>query len=276
MLCRQISRQVSSILQGFSHSWTPILLGTTQHQPLHQYHKPAAGEQLLRRQKMKRLIMTSNNPQEEKPWDPQISASSSLTSGEFSVFDPEDATKINLRPCCSTDCATLLKYIRASAELEGYLEHVTITEEELIEDGFGEHPFYKCAIAEAFSGKDDESCIVGYAVYCYAFCLWKGRSLIWEDMFVHPHYRALGIGSMLLHEVTKIAYNHGCHQVSGYVDASNASLQTWYERLGFQNFTKDFGYHMYSGSGPRLEKFIKNSNPQSKCVSRGLKVESSL
>jgi len=53
-----------------------------------------------------------------------------------------------IRPATIHDSALLRTMIRELAEFEHELDLVTITEEDLARDGFGEHPRFRASIAE--------------------------------------------------------------------------------------------------------------------------------
>jgi GNAT superfamily N-acetyltransferase len=82
--------------------------------------------------------------------------------------------------------------IRELAEFERQLELVTIREEDLARDGFGENPRFRALIAEW------EGHAAGYAVFFGYYSTWAGRGLFLEDLFVREAFRKRGIGTALL------------------------------------------------------------------------------
>ncbi|XP_072172445.1 diamine acetyltransferase 1-like [Diadema setosum] len=198
-----------------------------------------------------------------------------IRSADSNVLAPDLATNVTLRSARPEDCADILRLIHDFAELEDSLDQVELTEEGLIRDGFGEMPFYRCVVAEA-QGSCDVTSVVAYAMYNFCYCAWKGRMLMWEDIYVHETYRGFGFGALILHQVTKHAYELGCRRISGYVDDNDAKLRRWYQSYGFIDFTRQHDYHIYSLSDNALEKFVTNLNPFTKPKAMGLQVESSI
>ena len=85
---------------------------------------------------------------------------------------------LHIRPANLNDTALLRTMIRELAEYECELEWVTIREEDLARDGFGENPRFRALIAE-WNGQP-----AGYAVIFHYFSTWVGRGLFLEDLFV--------------------------------------------------------------------------------------------
>lgn len=97
------------------------------------------------------------------------------------------------------DVADLLRLINQLADYEKALHEVEITEEQLLEDGFGENPIYELIVAEL------DQKVVGIALYYYKYSTWKGKCLYLEDFVVDEAFRKHGIGSKLFKAVRAVA-----------------------------------------------------------------------
>jgi len=114
---------------------------------------------------------------------------------------------LRIRPATLPDVAPLRSMIRELAEYERKLEFVTIREEDLARDGFGENPRFRALIAEW----DEQA--AGYAFFFGSYSTWAGRGLFLEDLFVREPYRGRGIGKALLAAVARISVDEGCYGI---------------------------------------------------------------
>lgn len=120
----------------------------------------------------------------------------------------------------------VLNFIRKLAEYEKLAHEVAITEAALHDALFGKNPIAEALVA--FAGAEP----AGYALYFQTFSTFRGRSGIYlEDLFVEPEHRRLGIGTTLLAEVAKIAYERG-GQLNWSVLKWNQPAIDFYKRLG--------------------------------------------
>ena len=133
---------------------------------------------------------------------------------------------IRIRPATVHDAALLRTMIRELAEYEHELQLVTIREEDLVRDGFGEHPRFRALVGE-WEGKP-----AGYALFFDYFSTWVGRGLFLEDLFVREKFRRQGIGRALLAEVARIAVNEHCYGIHWEVLDWNEKAIALYKALG--------------------------------------------
>jgi GNAT superfamily N-acetyltransferase len=133
---------------------------------------------------------------------------------------------LHIRPANFHDAALLRIMIRELAEFESELEWVTIREEDLARDGFGENPRFRAVIAE-WSAQP-----AGYALFFNYFSTWVGRGLFLEDLFVREKFRRQGIGTALLAEVARIAVEEHCYGIHWEVLDWNTKAIELYKALG--------------------------------------------
>jgi GNAT superfamily N-acetyltransferase len=133
---------------------------------------------------------------------------------------------LRLRPATINDIVLLSAMIRELAEYEHELDQVTITEEDLRRDGFGDNPRFRALIAE-WDGQP-----AGYAVFFGYYSTWIGRGLYLEDLFVREQFRGHGIGTALLAQVARIAIEDHCRAMHWEVLNWNTRAIDIYKALG--------------------------------------------
>jgi len=114
---------------------------------------------------------------------------------------------LRIRPATIHDPPLLCTMIRELAEFEHAHDQVTIRDEDLARDGFGEHPRFRALIAEW----DEQP--AGYAVFFPYYSTWAGRGLYLEDLFVREPFRGRGIGRALLAAVARNAVEEHCYGI---------------------------------------------------------------
>jgi len=133
---------------------------------------------------------------------------------------------LQIRPATIQDAALLRTMIRELAEYERELDLVTIREEDLARDGFGDNPRFRALIAE-WQGQ-----AAGYAVIFGYYSTWAGPGLFLEDLFVREAFRGRGIGKALLAAVARIAIDEKCYGIHWEVLDWNKSAIEFYKTLG--------------------------------------------
>jgi GNAT superfamily N-acetyltransferase len=134
---------------------------------------------------------------------------------------------LSIRPATAADASLILDFIRRLAEYEREPDAVVATEEDIIRDGFGPQPKYRCLIAE-WHGK-----AAGFAFFFYNYSTWLGKpGLYLEDLFVLPEMRGHGIGKALLRKLAQIAVAEGCYGMRWQVLEWNEPAIKFYDTLG--------------------------------------------
>ena len=107
--------------------------------------------------------------------------------------------EVKIRKGQKADLPSVLALIKELAEFEKAIDEVSVTLEELEEDGFGQHPYYWFIVAE-YKGE-----IIGLSFYFIRYSTWKGRFLFLEDFVVKEDFRGQGVGAQLFEETIRIA-----------------------------------------------------------------------
>jgi GNAT superfamily N-acetyltransferase len=134
---------------------------------------------------------------------------------------------LTIRAAIPTDIPLIQQFIRDLAEYERSPESAVATQQDLLRDGFGAEPKYRCVIAE-WEGKP-----AGFAFFFYNYSTWQGRpGLYLEDLFVKPVFRGKGIGKALLLHLAKVAVDENCGRFQWQVLDWNTPAIDFYKSLG--------------------------------------------
>ncbi len=133
---------------------------------------------------------------------------------------------ISIRKGLAADIPAALKLIRELAIYEKAEQELSVTEASMLEDGFGERPFYEFFVAEQEEGE-----VVGLALYFYTYSTWKGKVLYLEDLVVQESMRRQGIGKKLLDALVRQAQQIGAKRLSWQVLEWNDPAIKFYEKL---------------------------------------------
>jgi GNAT superfamily N-acetyltransferase len=134
---------------------------------------------------------------------------------------------LTIRQATRDDASLILEFIRGLAEYERAPNSVIATEADLIRDGFGANPKYRCVIAEW------DNRPAGFAFFFYNYSTWRGQpGLYLEDLFVLPEMRSKGIGKALLQHLAQIAVKENCYGIRWMVLEWNEPAIKFYEALG--------------------------------------------
>jgi GNAT superfamily N-acetyltransferase len=133
---------------------------------------------------------------------------------------------LQIRPASFHDASLLRTMIRELAEYEHQLDLVTIREEDLARDGFGDRPRFRALIAEW------DGFAAGYTLFFGYYSTWAGPGLFLEDLFVREAFRGRGIGAGLLAAVAQIAVEEHCYGIHWEVLDWNDKAIELYKALG--------------------------------------------
>jgi GNAT superfamily N-acetyltransferase len=145
---------------------------------------------------------------------------------------------MTIRPATPADIPEILAFIRELAEYEKEPQSAIATHDDILRDGFGTSPRFRCLIAEAPSTDNLQPATcnflpVGFALFFYNYSTWKGRAGIYlEDLFVRPAFRGKGIGKALLCSVAAIAVAEKCPRLEWAVLDWNTPAIDFYNSLG--------------------------------------------
>lgn len=157
---------------------------------------------------------------------------------------------MNIRSATPVDVPEILNLIKELALFENEPDAVKTTEEDLLRDGFGENPFFKCLVAEV-SGK-----VEAMALYYFCWSTWTGRpSMFLEDLYVRQSQRGSGLGLGLLKALAKDAVDKNCARFEWEVLDWNKGARDFYHQIGAHHMD---GWLVYRLDGDKLDQFAKS------------------
>lgn len=160
---------------------------------------------------------------------------------------------LSIRTATREDVPLMLEFIRALAAYERAPEQAVATPEDLLRDGFGADPKFRCDLAF----RDGEP--AGFCLYFFNYSTWQGRpGLYLEDLFVHPPMRGKGIGKALLVHLARVAVRENCGRFTWAVLDWNTPAQEFYESLGAKMLKE---WLMMRVEGDALRKLANTKTP---------------
>lgn len=114
--------------------------------------------------------------------------------------------------------------IKELAEYEKAPQEVTNTVDDMLRDGFGPNPVFRCLVAET-DGK-----VTGMAIYFVKYSTWKGKGIYLDDIVVTESMRRMGIGKLLFDAIVKDAKLIGAKQLHWQVLDWNIPAIEFYKK----------------------------------------------
>jgi ribosomal protein S18 acetylase RimI-like enzyme len=141
-------------------------------------------------------------------------------------------SEVIVRDARPDDIPQVHALIMELAEFEKAPDEMVLTEEQLLEDSFGENPILEIIVAE---GNNE---ILGAAMFYEKYSTWKGRAVHLEDFVVKASERRKGIGAMLFEEVMRIAKERDYARMDWQVLDWNETAISFYKKYGAELTTE--------------------------------------
>lgn len=135
-------------------------------------------------------------------------------------------TPIIVRKGEKSDLSQALNLVKELARYEHAPDEVELTLEEMEQDGFGPAPIFEFFVAE------ENSRVVGIALYYQKYSTWKGRCLFLEDIVVTESHRRAGIGKQLFDAVLAVAKEKKVRRLEWQVLDWNEPAIQFYKKYG--------------------------------------------
>eukprot|EP01080_Neovahlkampfia_damariscottae_P002964 gene2964-4974_t len=157
--------------------------------------------------------------------------------------------EFKVRKAVKEDIPHIMKLTKELAEYEKAPEEVTITEEDLLNDGFNpdKPTYFHCLLVE-FKEK-----VIGFSFYFFSYSTWKGKCLYLEDLYVQPEYRGKSIGTTLLAHLSKIASENKCKRMQWQAIDWNKPARDFYNTFSSE-LNEWITYRMEEN---QIQEFIK-------------------
>ncbi len=130
-----------------------------------------------------------------------------------------------------SDCADILKFIRALAKYEKLEQEVTATEQKLKNTLFGPKP-----AAEVIFLEESDGTKAAFALFFHNYSTFLAKPGVYlEDLFVIPKKRGKGYGKRLLSFLAKLSVERGCGRLEWWVLNWNKPALDFYKMLGAES-----------------------------------------
>jgi|TARA_E500000318_G_scaffold27588_2_gene27786 GNAT superfamily N-acetyltransferase len=159
---------------------------------------------------------------------------------------------IAIRRATREDVPQIYTLVRGLADYVKEAHLLKGTEEDLLRDGFGDQPRFKCLVAD-----DGTGTLLGTVIYSANYSTWVGRSTCYiDDFFVSDKARGKGLGRRLMAAVAAEALAEGHGRISLTVLDWNPAREA-YHSLGFEHEESSLRYTV---SGEALNRLAASAD----------------
>src|ERR1700761_1643987 len=138
---------------------------------------------------------------------------------------------LHIRDAVAADVPEILALIHELAIYEKEPDAAIATEADLLRDGFGPEPYFRCIMAEIVGPQGPQ--VAGFALYFFQYSTWEGRPALYlEDLFVRVQFRKRGIGVALFQRLAQIAIERDCTRFQWECLDWNQPALDFYESSG--------------------------------------------
>jgi GNAT superfamily N-acetyltransferase len=123
------------------------------------------------------------------------------------------------------DITAVYELIKELADYENAIDEVETTPESMEKDAFFDNSLFRFIVAE------QNSKIVGTAIYFFTYSTWKGKVLYLEDIVVSQSHRRGGIGKLLFDFLVKTAKEEHVKRMSWQVLNWNEPAINFYKKI---------------------------------------------
>lgn len=134
--------------------------------------------------------------------------------------------EIQIREAVASDCPQMLELVKELARYEREPDAVTVSMDEFVDAGFGQHPVWEAFVAESHGR------IVGISLFYIRYSTWKGRRLYLEDIVVTESMRGRGIGKILFDKTVERCKARGYNGMVWQVLEWNTPAIDFYKKYG--------------------------------------------
>jgi GNAT superfamily N-acetyltransferase len=133
---------------------------------------------------------------------------------------------IKIRHGQKEDLPEILNLIKELAEYEHALHEVETTTDSMESDAFSDdNPLFRFIVAE------QNSEIIGTAIFFFTYSTWKGKVLYLEDIVMKQKYRRKGIGKLMFDFLVQIAKAEKVKRMSWQVLEWNEPAINFYKKI---------------------------------------------